>query len=75
MERKRKTIETHISEIETKKAQLQVKIDGYKAKISELDAKITEYKETQKQKELENLLQVIKASGKTPEEVISALQS
>ena len=75
MERTRKTVETRISEIEAKKAQFQAKIEGYKVKISELDSQIKELNDAQKQKSLENLLEVIKASGKTPEEVIAALNS
>ena len=71
--RKSKTIEMRIAEIEEKKAQYQAKIDGYKTKISELDTKIQELYDAQKQKDLENLLEVIRASGKTPEQVISAL--
>ncbi len=73
MERKSKTIASRISEIEAKKMQFQARIDNYKAKISDLDSKIQELQETQKQKDLENLLEIIKASGKTTEEVISAL--
>ena len=69
-----KTYESRISEIEVKKAQFQAKIDTTKAKIADLDSKIQELKDAQKQKELENLLEVIKASGKTPEEVIAALK-
>jgi septal ring factor EnvC (AmiA/AmiB activator) len=75
LERKRKTIDVQLSEIEAKKSQFQAKIDSYKVKISDLDSKIQELKDIQKQKDLENLLDVIKASGKTPEEVIAALQS
>lgn len=75
MARTRKSVETRISEIEALKAQYQTKIDGYKAKISKLDAKIEQIKDSQKKKELENLLTVIKGSGKTPEEVIAALQT
>lgn len=74
MERTRKTIETRISEIEAKKAQFQTKIDNYKAKIAALDSQVQELNDAQKQKELEKLLEVIKASGKTPEEVIAALK-
>ena len=74
MARGTKTIDSRISEIEAQKSQFQSKIDTYKAKIADLDSKILELKETQKQKELENLLDVIKASGKTPEEVIAALK-
>ncbi|HEX3027376.1 MAG TPA: cortexillin II [Clostridia bacterium] len=74
MERKRKTVETQITEIEAKKAQYQAKINNYKAKISDLDSKIRDLKDIQKQKELENLLDVIKTSGKTPEEVIAAIK-
>jgi septal ring factor EnvC (AmiA/AmiB activator) len=74
LERKRKSVETRIGEIEAKKAQYQTKIDSYKAKVSALDAKIQDLKDSQKQKELEGLLKVIKASGKTPEEVLQALK-
>lgn len=74
MERTRKTIETKIAEIEAKKAQFQTKIDGYKAKIAALDSQVQELNDAQKQKDLEKLLEVIKASGKTPEEVIAALK-
>ena len=73
MERARKTIEVRISEIEAKKAQFQTKIDGYKAKIAALDSQIQELNDAQKQKDLEKLLDVIKASGKTAEEVIASL--
>ena len=69
----RKSIETKISEIEAKKAQFQTKIDAYKAKISDLDAEIKGLQDDRKQKELANLLNVIQQSGKTPEEVMSAL--
>jgi septal ring factor EnvC (AmiA/AmiB activator) len=69
-----RTIETKIAEIETKKAEYKSKIEDYKAKIASLDKKIVELKDTQKQKDLENLLEVIKASGKTPEEVIASLK-
>jgi hypothetical protein len=75
LERARKTVEARIADIEAKKAQFQTKIDGYKAKIAALDTQIQELCDAQKQKDLENLLKVIKASGKTPEEVISALNA
>lgn len=74
MERKRKTVAARIADIESQKAQYQSKIEGYKAKISELDSKMQELRDVQKQKELENLLDVIKSSGKTPEEVMAVLQ-
>ncbi len=70
----RKSVDTQIADIETRKVQFQTKIDSFKAKIAELDAEIKKLQETKKQKELENLLDVIKASGKTPEEVLSALK-
>ena len=75
MARTRRTVEVRIADIESKKAQYQSKIENYKTKISQLDSLIQEIKETQKQKELEKLLSVIKASGKTPEEVITALNN
>lgn len=75
MQRRRKSVDTRVAELEAKKTQYQAKIENYKAKISDLDAKIKELLDIQKQKELENLLSVIKDSGKTPEEVISALNA
>ena len=68
-----RTIETQIAEIETKKAVYQIKIDEFKAKIADLDSKIKELQESKKQKDLEKLLSAIQASGKTPEEVLAAL--
>lgn len=75
MARTRKTTESRLAEISTKKAQYQAKIENLKNKISDLDMQIKNITEAQKQKELEDLLTVIKASGKTPEEVISALHT
>jgi hypothetical protein len=69
-----RTAETRITEIEAKKAEYQSKIEHYKAKMADLDAKITEIKEAQKHKALENLLEIIEASGKTPEEIIASLK-
>ena len=69
----RKSVDIQIAEIESKKSQFQIKIDVYKAKIAELDAQIKDIQESQKQKELNDLLMVIKTSGKTPEEVMAAL--
>lgn len=70
-----KSIQDRISDIEAKKTLLLTKIDGVKEKISELDDQIKELNDSQKQKDLENLLKVIKDSGKTPEEVIAALKA
>lgn len=75
MARTRKTTESRLAEISAKKAQYQAKIENLKIKISELDTQVKDMTEAKKQKEIENLLQVIKASGKTPEEVISALKT
>lgn len=75
MARKRKNIEQQITDIQLQKSQYQAKIDGYKTKISDLDTKIQALKESQKQKELESLLDVIKKSGKTPEEVMKVLNT
>lgn len=74
LQRARKPIDVRIKDIEAKKAQYQAKIENYKAKIQQLDSQIERLKKVQKQKELENLLKIIKASGKTPEEVIAALK-
>lgn len=74
MQKTRKPIDARIAEIQEKKNQYKLKVDNYKTRIAELDAKITNLKSIQKQKELEKLLDVIKASGKTPEEVMSSLK-
>lgn len=74
MARNKKPLEARISEIESKKDQLQAKIDNNKAKIAELDLKIEKLRNSKKQKELENLLAAIKATGKTPEEVLASLK-
>lgn len=74
MQRKRKSTDARLAEIEAKKNQYQAKIETYKAKISDLDAKVQQIRDRQKQNELEDLLKVIKASGKTPEEVIATLK-
>jgi hypothetical protein len=71
----RPSADTQIAEIEAKKTQLQAKIDGYKVKIAELDSQIKELKESKKQKELESLLEVIKASGKSTEEIKALVNS
>lgn len=75
MARTRKTAETRLAELSAKKAQLQAKIENWKGKISELDSQIKDLTEARKQKELEQLLKAIKDSGKTPEEVLSALHT
>ena len=71
----KRSVETQIADIEAKKAQLQTRIDSYKAKIAELDRDIKELQDSKKKKELENLLEAIKASGKSPEEVLAALNA
>ena len=74
MERTKKSTEMRISEIEAKKAQYQAKIENYSSKMADLDTKIQELRDVQKQKDLESLLEIIKSSGKTPEEIIAALK-
>lgn len=74
MQKARKPIDVKIAEYQAKKNEYKLKVDNYKTKIAELDVKITNLKNLQKQKELEKLLDVIKASGKTPEEVMSSLK-
>ncbi|NLO46706.1 MAG: cortexillin II [Clostridiales bacterium] len=71
---KTKTIAVLLNELELKKAEHQKRIENYKAKIAQLDSEIKNLKDAQKQKELEKLMDLIKASGKTPEEVISSLR-
>lgn len=70
---KAKPIGAQISELEEKKAGYQTRIESYKSKINALDKDIQNLLNMQKQKELENLMDMIKASGKTPEEVIASL--
>lgn len=68
-----KTPEERIADIETKKAEFQAKIDNYKSKIAELDGQIKELKDAQKKVQLDELLQAIEASGKTVDEILSAV--
>jgi septal ring factor EnvC (AmiA/AmiB activator) len=75
MERKHRTYEARISELEEQKSQFQAKINTYKAKISDCDAKLRELRESKRQQELTSLFEVIKSSGKTPEEIIASLQN
>ena len=56
-------------------AMLLAKIDKFKSEITKLDSSISTLKDSEKQKELENLLETIKKSGKSPEEVIAALKN
>lgn len=65
-----KTPEQKIAELEAEKTKYQKKIDGYKAKISELDQQISNEKE---ETELSKLMQALIDSGKTIEEVLTAL--
>lgn len=74
MPRTTKTVETRIMEIEAQRAKYQARIESIKAKISDLDGKIQALKSTKQQKEVQQLLKAIKASGKTPEEVLSDMQ-
>jgi phosphopantetheine adenylyltransferase len=71
---KTKTIAVLINELEVKKTEYQKRIENYKSKIAQIDTEIKSLKDAQKQKELEKLMDLIKASGKTPEEVISSLK-
>lgn len=68
-----KSAEERIVEIEDKKLEFQAKIDKYKGKIAELDQQIRELNEERRQKELEALLNAIQKSGKTVEDVLSAI--
>ena len=69
-----KSADDLVAELEGKKAEYVSKIDGLKDKIKELDAKISQIRAAERQKEIEHLLDLIKASGKTPEEVLASLQ-
>jgi hypothetical protein len=74
LERKRKSSDEQIAEQEAIKSRLQARDNELKAKISDVDSKIKELKEAKKQKELNDLMIEIKKSGKTPEEVMTALK-
>ena len=75
MARVRKTTDQKLAELEAKKTLLLAKIDKFKAEIAKLDSSISTLRDSEKQKELENLLETIKKSGKSPEEVIAALKN
>lgn len=68
-----KTSEEKMADIKSKKAEFQAKIDKFKEKIAELDQQIRVLNEEQRQKELEALLEAIQKSGKTVEDVMSAI--
>lgn len=70
-----KTPEERIADIESKKAEYQARIDNYKNKIAELDSQIKELKDAEKKVKLDELLQAIESSGKTVEEVLSAVSN
>jgi septal ring factor EnvC (AmiA/AmiB activator) len=73
--RKRKSVELQLTELEEAKAKYQAKVDNYKAKVTEIDLKIRKLKDIQKQRSLEKLFDAVKASGKTPEEIIAVLNA
>lgn len=75
MARVRKTAEEKIAVLEAEKAKFKAKIENLKVKMAELDASITELQDGQKQKELEDLLDAIKATGKSPEEILASLKT
>lgn len=75
MARVRKTTDQKLSELEAKKTLLLAKIDKFKGEIAKLDSSISALQDSEKQKELENLLETIKKSGKSPEEVLAALKN
>lgn len=71
----KKSIETQITEIEAKKELYQSKINNLKDKIADLDYQIKEIKNTQEKKQYDDLLKLIKASGKTPDQVMAAISN
>lgn len=75
MARVRRTAEEKIAALEAEKAGIQAKIENLKAKMAEVDASIKEIQDGQKQKDLENLLEAIKATGKTPAEILASLKT
>lgn len=75
MVRVRKTAEESIMVLEAEKAKIQVKIENLKLKMAEFNASIKDLQDGQKQRELEDLLEAIKATGKSPEEILTALKT
>lgn len=74
MARVRRTAEERVAALEAEKAKIQAKIESLKVKLTEFDASIKELQDGQKQKELEDLLNAIRATGKSPEEILATLK-
>jgi len=60
-----KPAELVINELEAKKAGFQLRIENYKSKITQIDSKIQTMYESQKQKEIERVLDAIKNTGRS----------
>lgn len=75
MARTRKTAEQKIGDLEAAKSLLVAKIEKLKDQVAKIDASIQSIENGQKEKELAKLLEAIKASGRSPEEVLAALKS
>lgn len=75
MARTRKTAEQKVSELEAAKSQLIAKIEKLKAQVAKIDSSIQSIENGQKEKELAKLLEAIKATGRSPEEILASLKS
>jgi septal ring factor EnvC (AmiA/AmiB activator) len=69
-----RTDEDRIAEIDTNIAELEDKKEKLQAKIDELTKQKQDIIEAQKQKKVNELLGLIEASGKTPDELIAMLK-
>lgn len=68
-----RSLEDRLVELESQKSELSSKIESWKEKISEIDTQIQDLKDEQERKEVSKLLEAIKASGKTPEEILASM--
>ena len=68
-----KSIETQLAEIEAKKASIQGRMEKLKNELSSLDKKSKTLRETNKQKQMEEMLTAIQSSGHTTDDVLAAL--
>jgi septal ring factor EnvC (AmiA/AmiB activator) len=69
-----RTDEDRIAEIDTAIAGIEDKKGKLQAKIDELAKQKQDIMEAQKQKKVDELLGLIEASGKTPDEIIAMLK-
>lgn len=74
MRGQRKSVEERLAIINNEKTQLKAKMAKLQSKIVSLEDQEKEINSKQKEQKLSDLLDIIEASGKTPEEVIQELE-